>query len=190
MGHWKLKTFAKVWKWKCAKKIIDNLFRALFKNTKRDGMQISFILLLMKLSKLLHWAKMDTIPSTFYLTIHVIISFWGKYHMIIWIEFEFEFCYTGDTKKASRQIGNWQFYVLSEILDNAPPAPWAGCPLQADSNPRPCSWESRGAFHQAFCQWFSLTNFISYWNPSIWLAESKFVSENHWQNAWWNAPQD
>ena len=48
---------------------------------------------------------------------------------------------------------------------------------------------SRGAFHQAFCQWFSLTNFISYWNPCIWLAESKFVSENHWQNAWWNAPQ-
>ena len=36
----------------------------------------------------------------------------------------------------------------------------------------------RGAFHQAFCQWFSLTNFISYWNPCIWLAESKFVSEN------------
>ena len=24
---------------------------------------------------------------------------------------------------------------------------------------------------------FSLTNFISYWNPCIWLAESKFVSE-------------
>ena len=46
----------------------------------------------------------------------------------------------------------------------------------------------RGAFHQAFCQWFSLTNFISYWNPCIWLAESKFVSEKHWQNAWWNAP--
>ena len=49
---------------------------------------------------------------------------------------------------------------------------------------------SRGAFHQAFCQWFSLTNFISYWNPCIWLAESKFVSEKHWQNAWWNAPQE
>ena len=49
------------------------------------------------------------------------------------------------------------------------------------------SW---GAFHQAFCQWFSLTNFISYWNPCIWLAESKFVSEKHWPNAWWNAPQD
>ena len=47
---------------------------------------------------------------------------------------------------------------------------------------------SRGAFHQAFCQWFSLTNFISYWNPCIWLAESKLVSENHWQKAWWNAP--
>ena len=47
------------------------------------------------------------------------------------------------------------------------------------------SW---GAFHQAFCQWFSLTNFISYWNPCIWLAESKLVSENHWQKAWWNAP--
>ena len=46
-----------------------------------------------------------------------------------------------------------------------------------------------GAFHQAFCQCFSLTNFISYWNPCIWLAESKFVSEKHWQNAWWNAPQ-
>ena len=45
-----------------------------------------------------------------------------------------------------------------------------------------------GAFHQAFCQCFSLTNFISYWNPCIWLAESKFVSEKHWQNAWWNAP--
>ena len=48
------------------------------------------------------------------------------------------------------------------------------------------SW---GVFHQAFCQCFSLTNFISYWNPCIWLAESKFVSEKHWQNAWWNAPQ-
>ena len=30
--------------------------------------------------------------------------------------------------------------------------------------------------------------YISYWNPCIWLAESKFVSEKHWQNAWWNAP--
>ena len=48
--------------------------------------------------------------------------------------------------------------------------------------------QSWGAFHQAFCQCFSLTNFISYWNPCIWLAESKLVSENHWQNAWWNAP--
>ena len=47
---------------------------------------------------------------------------------------------------------------------------------------------SRGAFHQAFCQWFSLTNFKSYWNPCVWLAESKFVSEKHWQNVWWNAP--
>ena len=46
----------------------------------------------------------------------------------------------------------------------------------------------RGAFHQAFCQCFSLTTVISYWNPCIWLAESKFVSEKHWQNAWWNAP--
>ena len=46
-----------------------------------------------------------------------------------------------------------------------------------------------GAFHQAFCQCFSLTTVISYWNPCIWLAESKFVSETHWQNAWWNAPQ-
>ena len=50
-----------------------------------------------------------------------------------------------------------------------------------------------GAFHQAFCQCFSprmgLTTVISYWNPCIWLAESKFVSEKHWQNAWWNAPQ-
>ena len=45
-----------------------------------------------------------------------------------------------------------------------------------------------GAFHQAFCQCFSLTNFISYWNPCIWLAESEFVSEKHWQNAWWIAP--
>ena len=35
------------------------------------------------------------------------------------------------------------------------------------------SW-SWGAFHQVFCQCFSLTNFISYWNPCIWLAESKF----------------
>ena len=46
-----------------------------------------------------------------------------------------------------------------------------------------------GAFHWAFCQCFSLTTVISYWNPCIWLAESKFVSEKHWQNAWWNAPQ-
>ena len=45
-----------------------------------------------------------------------------------------------------------------------------------------------GAFHQAFCQCFSLTTVISYWNPCIWLAESKFVSETRWQNAWWNAP--
>ena len=49
-------------------------------------------------------------------------------------------------------------------------------------------FETRGAFHQAFCQCFSLTTVISYWNPCIWLAESKFVSEKHWQNAWWNAP--
>ena len=35
----------------------------------------------------------------------------------------------------------------------------------------------------------SLTTVISYWNPCIWLAESKFVSEKHWQNTWWNAPQ-
>ena len=48
---------------------------------------------------------------------------------------------------------------------------------------------SRGVFHQAFSQWFSLTKFISYWNPCIWLAESKLVSEKHWQKAWWNAPQ-
>ena len=45
-----------------------------------------------------------------------------------------------------------------------------------------------GAFHQAFGQCFSLTTVISYWNPCIWLAESKLVSEKHWQNAWWNAP--
>ena len=45
-----------------------------------------------------------------------------------------------------------------------------------------------GAFHQAFCQCFSLTTVISYWNPCIWLAESKFFSEKYWQNAWWNAP--
>ena len=49
-------------------------------------------------------------------------------------------------------------------------------------------FKTRGAFHQAFCQCFSLTTVISYWNPCIWLAESKFVSEKHWQNAWWNAP--
>ena len=35
---------------------------------------------------------------------------------------------------------------------------------------------------------FFTDNFISYWNPCIWLAESKFVSEKHWQNTWWNAP--
>ena len=58
-------------------------------------------------------------------------------------------------------------------------------PSQAFSQSREVSW---GAFHQAFCQCFSLTNFISYWNPCIWLAESKFVSEKHWQNTWWNAP--
>ena len=52
-----------------------------------------------------------------------------------------------------------------------------------------CNREPWGAFHQAFCQCFSLTTVISYWNPCIWLAESKFVSEKHWQNAWWNAPQ-
>ena len=45
---------------------------------------------------------------------------------------------------------------------------------------------SRAAFHET-CQ--SLTTVISYWNPCIWLAESKFVSEKHWQNTWWNAPQ-
>ena len=53
------------------------------------------------------------------------------------------------------------------------------------------SHEIWGAFHQVFCQCFlALTNFISYWNPCIWLAESKFVSEKYWQNAWWNAPQN
>ena len=46
----------------------------------------------------------------------------------------------------------------------------------------------RGAFHQAFCQCFSLTTVISYWNPCIWLAESKFVSEKHWQNALMKCP--
>ena len=51
-----------------------------------------------------------------------------------------------------------------------------------------CEISIRGVFHQAFCQCFSLTTIISYWNPCIWLAESKFVSEKHWQNAWWNAP--
>ena len=51
-------------------------------------------------------------------------------------------------------------------------------------------WQTWGVFHQVFCQCFSLTNFISYWNPCIWLAESKFVSEKHWQNTWWNTPQE
>ena len=31
---------------------------------------------------------------------------------------------------------------------------------------------------------------ISYWNPCVWLAESKFVSENHWWDASWNLPLD
>ena len=39
------------------------------------------------------------------------------------------------------------------------------------------------AFHET-CQ--SLTTVISYWNPCIWLAETKFVSEKHSQNTWWN----
>ena len=47
---------------------------------------------------------------------------------------------------------------------------------------------SRGHFIKRFVSVFPLTNFISYWNPCIWLAESKFVSEKQWQNAWWNAP--
>ena len=46
-----------------------------------------------------------------------------------------------------------------------------------------------GEFHRAFCQCFSLTTVISYWNPCIWLAESKFVSEKLWQNTKWNAPR-
>ena len=45
-----------------------------------------------------------------------------------------------------------------------------------------------GHFIKRFVSVFSLTTVISYWNPCIWLAESKFVSEKHWQNAWWNAP--
>ena len=52
-----------------------------------------------------------------------------------------------------------------------------------------CFWLKRvsgGHFIKRFVS--ALTNFISYWNPCIWLAESKFVSEKHWQNAWWNAP--
>ena len=47
------------------------------------------------------------------------------------------------------------------------------------------STESWALFHET-CQ--SLTTVISYWNPCIWLAESEFVSEKHWQNTWWNAP--
>ena len=46
-----------------------------------------------------------------------------------------------------------------------------------------------GHFIKRFVSVFPLTTVISYWNPCIWLAESKFVSEKHWQNAWWNAPQ-
>ena len=45
-------------------------------------------------------------------------------------------------------------------------------------------------FMKLFCQRFSLTNCISYWNLCIWLAESKSVSENHGQDASWNAPLD
>ena len=50
--------------------------------------------------------------------------------------------------------------------------------LRYSNNHSNCALLLWGAFHQAFCQCFSLTNFISYWNPCIWLAESKFVSEN------------
>ena len=74
------------------------------------------------------------------------------------------------------------------------PAIPGGLPVQQDNN-QVGSWVKekilkviRGAFHQVSCQWFLLTTVISYWNPCIWLAESKFVSKNHWQDTWWNAP--
>ena len=35
----------------------------------------------------------------------------------------------------------------------------------------------------------SLTTVISYWNRYIWLAESRFITESHWQNTWWNTPR-
>ena len=69
------------------------------------------------------------------------------------------------------------------------PSPWGNYERRGENSM--LYWsnnDSWGAFHQAFCQCFSLTTVISYWNPCIWLAESKFVSEKHWQNAWWNAP--
>ena len=74
--------------------------------------------------------------------------------------------------------------MLDEALDWVRHFILIALSIEKDSTPM----IPRGAFHQVFCQCFSLTNFISYWNPCIWLAESKFVSEKHWQNAWWNAP--
>ena len=47
---------------------------------------------------------------------------------------------------------------------------------------------SRGAFHQAFCQCFSLTNLLSANQMQGFQKLITVVSEKHWQNAWWNAP--
>jgi len=44
-------------------------------------------------------------------------------------------------------------------------------------------------FTKRFVSDFYWQTVISYWNPRIWLAESKSASENHWQDALWNAPQ-
>ena len=78
---------------------------------------------------------------------------------------------------------NWQ--QGGETVDRGSLTAADCVPLEVRNPPR-LFW---GAFHKAFCQWFSPTNVKSYWNPCIWLAKSKFVGENHWQNALWNAPR-
>ena len=52
----------------------------------------------------------------------------------------------------------------------------------------PCVPRSGEHFIKRFVSDFHWLTDKSYWNPWIWLAESELVSENHWQNAWWNAP--
>ena len=73
---------------------------------------------------------------------------------------------TGTPPQWSTMILSLSQFV-SECLNNAQIA------RESINNPNIVSSALKRALgqDQAFCQWFSLTNFISYWNPCIWLAE-------------------